>query len=164
MSDTNQETKQEIKDLLVILTQQVTALSERMARIEEGFYTLDKKIDIRYSELDKKMDTQFAALDKKIDVHYSELDKKMDTQFAALDKKADALDKRMEVGFTEVRGEFKGIDGDLRRVEETLATRIDGINKRVDNQEFFNRGVLVAAIGGTLGAVAKVLFFPNSGL
>lgn len=37
----------------------------------------------------------------------------MDMQYAALDKKIDALDKRMEVGFTEVRDEFKRIDAVL---------------------------------------------------
>lgn len=67
MSDTHQE----IKDLLVLLTQQVTGLNERMTRIEEGFYTLDKKIDVRSSELDKKLETQYAALDKKMDMRWT---------------------------------------------------------------------------------------------
>lgn len=141
-------TNQEIKELLVGLSQQITLSN---SRVEEQYHTLDQRI----GTLDQRIDT----LDQRIDI----LDKKIDAQTADFDKKIEALDKQMQIGFTEIKGEFKRLDVDLRRVEETFASKIDGMNKRVDTQEFFNRGVILAAIGGTLGAVAKVLFFPNPG-
>ena len=40
---------------------------------------------------------------------------------------------------------------------KTLDTKIDGLEKRVGNQEFTNRGVLIGLISVILGSVAKFL-------
>ena len=71
------------------------------------------------------------------------LDKKMEVGFAELNRKID-------VGLAEVRGEIK-------RVEE----KVDGVAKRLDNQEFISRGAIVTFLGAILAAVTKYIFFSD---
>ncbi|MEN9271443.1 MAG: hypothetical protein Q6L49_11855, partial [Thermostichales cyanobacterium HHBFW_bins_127] len=58
-------------------------------------------------------------------------------------------------------GEIKRLDTELKSVETTLAAKLDGLTKRVDSQEFVNRGVIVALAGGLLTGLVKLLFFPD---
>jgi len=60
------------------------------------------------------------------------------------------MNRRMEVGFAELRGEIK-------RVEE----KVDGVAKRLDNQEFISRGAIVTFLGAILAAVTKYIFFSD---
>jgi len=60
------------------------------------------------------------------------------------------LDKKIEVGLAEVRGEIK-------RVEE----KVDGVAKHLDNQEFISRGAIVTFLGAILAAVTKYIFFSD---
>ena len=55
------------------------------------------------------------------------------------------------------------LKGDLSRVEQTLKgeikvldEKVDGIGKRVDTQEFINRGVIVGLVLTILGGFAKL--------
>lgn len=100
--------------------------------------------------IDRKIDTRFNELDKKIDTRFYELDKKIDTQYHELDKRIDGLDKKIDVQITEVKAE-------IRRLEE----KIDGFGKRIDQQEFINRGAILALIAGVTTGFIKYLFFPN---
>ena len=96
MSDVN---NQEIKELLMGLTQQVGGLTQE-------FQTLN----IRVSRLEE---------------HYYTLDKKMDAQYVALDKRIDALDKTMEVGFTALKGDIKRIEETYTTKTDALLKRVD---------------------------------------
>jgi hypothetical protein len=61
---------------------------------------------------------------------------------AKLAEKVDGLEKRLEAK----------IDG----IEEKLEAKIDGLGKRMDNQEFISRGVLIGLIVAILGGFAKL--------
>jgi len=39
---------------------------------------------------------------------------------------------------------------------------MDGIGKRLDNQEFISRGAIITLVGGVLTGLVKYLFFSNS--
>ena len=82
------------------------------------------------------------------------------------------LDKKMEVGFAEVRGEIKRVeekltgeikrlDTEIKSVDANLSTKLDGLGKRVENQEFVSRGATVALVGGLVTGMVKLLFFPD---
>ena len=77
----------------------------------------------------------------------------------SLDKKIDLktseLEKKMEVGFESVRGEIK-------RVEEKLDAKIDGLDKRLSNEEVISRTAFIAVVGGVAAGLVKLFFFPGN--
>ncbi len=78
----------------------------------------------------------------------SRFEQKMDRQFAEINQKLEKIDDRLnklEIGQAELSGEIK-----------TLDEKVSGIGKRLDNQEFINRGILVSVIIALLGGAAKL--------
>ena len=114
-------------------------------------YTLEEIL----SRLDQKIEKQFAEVNQKMDKQFAEVNQKMDKQFAEVNKKLETVDSRLtklEIGQAEISGEIK-----------TLEEKVSGIDKRLDNQEFINRGVLVAVIIALISGVVKLFgFFPTS--
>lgn len=67
----------------------------------------------------------------------------------SIDTKLDKLSEdvtELKVGQARIEGDIKALD-----------TKVDGLDKRVGNQEFTNRGVLVGLIVVILGGAAKFL-------
>ena len=107
-------------------------------------YTLEDVLD----RFEQKMDKQFAEVNQKMDRQFAEVNQKMDRQFAEVNQKLNKL----EIGQVELSGEIK-----------TLDEKVSGIDKRLDNQEFINRGVLVALIVALIGGAAKLFgWLPTS--
>jgi len=103
-------------------------------------YTLEDVLD----RFEQKMDRQFAEVNQKMDRQFAEVNK----QFAEINQKLNKL----EIGQVELSGEIK-----------TLDEKVSGIDKRLDNQEFINRGVLVALIVALIGGAAKLFgWLPTS--
>ena len=50
---------------------------------------------------------------------------------------------------------------DLKVKVEVLAEKVEGITKRLDTQEFINRGVIIGLILAILGGFAKVFGLTN---
>lgn len=72
---------------------------------------------------------------------------KFDQKLDKLDGKLDKLSEdvtELKVSLAEVKGDIKALD-----------TKVEGLDKRVGNQEFTNRGVLVGLIVVILGGAAK---------
>jgi hypothetical protein len=118
--------------------------------LEEILSRLDQKIEKQFTEVNQKMDRQFAEVNQK----FTEVNQKMDRQFAEVNKKLEIIDGRLnklEICQAELSGEIK-----------TLEEKVIGIDKRLDNQEFINRGVLVAVIIALISGVVKLFgFFPT---
>jgi predicted nucleic acid-binding Zn-ribbon protein len=92
-------------------------------------YTLDDVLD----RFEQKMDKQFAEVNQKMDRQFAEVNQKMDRQFAEVNKQFAEVNQKLnklEIGQVELSGEIK-----------TLDEKVSGIDKRLDNQEFLNRGV-----------------------
>jgi septal ring factor EnvC (AmiA/AmiB activator) len=121
-------------------------------------YTLEDVLD----RFEQKMDRQFAEVNQKMDRQFAEVNQKMDRQFAEVNKQFAEVNKqftevnqklnKLEIGQVELSGEIK-----------TLDEKVSGIDKRLDNQEFLNRGVLVALIVALMGGAAKLFgWLPTS--
>ena len=65
-----------------------------------------------------------------------------------IDNKLDKLSEDV----TDIKVSLAEVKGDIK----TLDTKIDGLERRVGNQEFTNRGVLVGLILVILGGAAKL--------
>ncbi|HEY9693429.1 MAG TPA: hypothetical protein V6D15_14565 [Oculatellaceae cyanobacterium] len=50
---------------------------------------------------------------------------------------------------------------DLKVGQARLEEKVDGLSKRMDNQEFLSRGVLIGLIVAILGGFAKLFGFVN---
>jgi transketolase len=130
-------------------------MDRQFAEVNKQFAEANQKMDRQFAEVNKqfaeanqKMDRQFAEVNQKMDRQFAEVNQKMDRQFAEVNQKLNKL----EIGQVELSGEIK-----------TLDEKVSGIDKRLDNQEFINRGVLVALIVALIGGAAKLFgWLPTS--
>ena len=128
-------------------------------------YTLEDVLD----RFEQKMDRQFAEVNKQ----FAEVNQKMDRQFAEVNKQFAEVNQKMDRQFAEVNKQFVEVNQKLNKLEigqvelsgeiKTLEEKVSGIDKRLDNQEFINRGVLVALIVALIGGAAKLFgWLPTS--
>jgi phage host-nuclease inhibitor protein Gam len=82
----------------------------------------------------------------------AEINRKLDT----LQK--DVNDSRLEtkVAIQELRTETKVASQELKGEIKSLDEKVNGLGKRLENQEFVNRGILVALVVAIVGGVAKL--------
>ncbi|MFM6497162.1 MAG: hypothetical protein ACKPGJ_10410 [Dolichospermum sp.] len=121
--------------------------------LEEILSRLDQKIEKQFAEVNQKMDKQAAEVNQKF-VEVNQKFAEVNQKFSEVNKKLETIDTRLnklEIGQAELSGEIK-----------TLEEKVSGIDKRLDNQEFINRGVLVAVIIALISGVVKLFgFFPT---
>ena len=98
------------------------------------------------------------------------IENKMDARFEKVDRQLTEMNQRLmklEVGQAELSGDIKALDerlsGEIKAIDErlsgdikTLSAKVDGLGKRLDNQEFLNRGVAVAVLAALLAGSAKL--------
>ncbi len=80
-----------------------------------------------------------------------------------INQKLDNLQKDvtdLKIGQTKMEAELKG---DMARIEAkldgkitALDEKVNGLSKRLENQEFVNRGILVALVVAIIGGAAKL--------
>ncbi|ELS02465.1 hypothetical protein Xen7305DRAFT_00021790 [Xenococcus sp. PCC 7305] len=63
--------------------------------------------------------------------------------------------KELQKGQKDIQITLEAIKGDIK----SLDTKVEQLDKRLANQEFINRGVLVGLIAALLAGVAKVFGF-----
>lgn len=74
---------------------------------------------------------------------------------AKIDQKLDKLDAK----FDKVDARFDSLSKDITDLkvgQARLEEKVDGLSKRMDNQEFISRGVLIGLIVAILGGFAKL--------
>jgi len=90
---------------------------------------------------------------------FTEVNQKIDKQFAEVNQRLTQL----EIGQATLSGDIKALDqkftGEIKTLDEKingLDTKIDGISKRIDNQEIISRGVVIGLLVAVIGGLAKV--------
>lgn len=105
------------------------------------------------------------------------IENKMDARFEKVDRQLTEMNQRLmklEVGQAELSGDIKALDerlsGEIKALDErlsgdikTLSAKVDGLGKRLDNQEFLNRGVVVAVLAALIAGGAKLFGFLPKG-
>ena len=127
------------------------------------------------------IETDLAKFLNKLDDKLDNLDRKFEQKFDKLDTRLNKIDDRLnnlEVGQSELKGEIKTLDerlsgeiktldkklsGEIKVLDEklsgeikTLGATVKKMDKRLANQEFTNRGVLVGLILVMLGGLVKL--------
>lgn len=87
-----------------------------------------------------------------IETDLSEILAQIDRSLKETNQKLEVLQKDVTaIKIGQVR-----LEAETNRVEEILSLKIDGLSKRLENQEFISRGVLIALIVTILGGFAKL--------
>lgn len=103
------------------------------------------------------------------------IENKMDARFEKVDRQLTEMNQRLmklEVGQAELSGDIKALDerlsGEIKALDErlsgdikTLSAKVDGLGKRLDNQEFLNRGVVVAVLAALIAGAKLFGFLPK---
>jgi len=123
--------------------------------LEEFLTRFEQKIDRQFAEINQKMDKQFAEINQKMDKQFAEVNQRIDKQIVEINEKFAEVNQK----FVEVNQKLEKIDGRLNKLEigqAEIYEKISGLDKRLDNQEFINRGVLVSLIVALIGGAAKL--------
>ena len=121
--------------------------------------TVTYSIEDILERIESKMDNQFAEVNQrltKLEVGQAELSGEIKALDERLSGEIKTLDERLS-------GEIKTLDEKLSGNIKTLTEKIDGIGKRLDNQEFLNRGVVVAVLAALIAGGAKLFGFLPKG-
>ena len=113
--------------------------------LEDFFERFEQKIDRQFAEINQKIDKQSAELNQKIDKQFAEVKQEfveINQTFVEVNQKLNKL----EIGMVELSGEIKVLD-----------EKFKGFDKRIDNQEFLNRGILGALVVALVAGAAKLL-------
>ena len=97
------------------------------------------------------------------------IDDKLDKMEETSTKRFEKLESKLESNQKEFKQEIKDINTkldsiqkdvtDLKVGQAKLEEKVDGLGKRLDYQEFINRGVIIGLIVAVLGSLAKMLGF-----
>ncbi len=85
--------------------------------------------------------TDLSQVLERIEQKIDRLDQKFETKLDNIQK--DVTD--LKVGQVKLEGEIKALE-----------VKVDGIGKRIDNQEFVNRGIVIGLIVTIIGGAAKL--------
>jgi len=127
--------------------------------LEEFLTKFEQRIDRQFAEVNQRMDRQFAEVNQRMDKQFAEVNQKMDRQFAEVNQKMDKQFAEVNQKFAEVNQKFAEVNQTLTDVkigQADLFAKLDGIDKRLSNQEFFNRSFFLAVIAALLGVAAKL--------
>jgi uncharacterized protein (DUF3084 family) len=107
-------------------------------------YTLEEVL----TEITRKLDT----LQKDLN------DSRLETKVAIQELKSEINESRLEnkVAIEELKTETKVAIQELKGGIKSLDEKVNGLGKRLENQEFVNRGILVALVVAIVGGVAKL--------
>ena len=117
----------EIADILKDIQSTQTKLLEEIYEVKVAQARMDGKID---------------ALDEKLSGQIKSVDEKLSGQIKSVDEK--------------LSGQIKSVDEKLSGQIKTLDAKVDQLDKRIANQEFNNRGILVGLILVMLGGLVKL--------
>lgn len=112
-------------------------LKEILTEIKQGVAKIEGKVD---------------KLDEKIDG----VSKDLNTFKIKVVEDLGSLRAEFAEGFGELKTNVTKAETGLRGEIKVLAEKMDGLDKRVDTQEFINRGVIVGLILAVLGGFAKI--------
>ncbi|WP_107669173.1 DUF4164 family protein [Cyanothece sp. BG0011] len=105
---------------------------------------MNEPVTVKYSLEDilKKIDDKLDRMEEASTQRFEKLESKLESNQRDVNQKLDTLQKDVT---------------DLKVGQAKLEEKVDGLGKRLDYQEFINRGVLIGLMVALLGGLAKML-------
>jgi DNA anti-recombination protein RmuC len=123
--------------------------------LEEILTRLEDRMITRFSEIEQKFDRRLDEVEQKFDKRLDEMEQKFDKRIDGVeqkfDKRLDEIDKKLDI--------LQNDGVDLKVGQAKIEEKVEGLAKRIDNQEFVSRGILVGLIIAILGGTAKLFGF-----
>jgi hypothetical protein len=92
---------------------------------------------------------------KTIEVNLADILNKIDQRLDRIEQGVNDL----KISVVRLEEKTEALDGKIDAQGKILEAKIDGLDKRIGNQEFINRSVLAALIVGIIGGFAKLFGF-----
>ncbi|MDJ0659733.1 MAG: DUF4164 family protein [Crocosphaera sp.] len=105
---------------------------------------MNEPVTVKYSLEDilKKIDDKLDRMEEASNQRFEKLESKLESNQKDVNQKLDTLQKDVT---------------DLKVGQAKLEEKVDGLGKRLDYQEFINRGVIIGLLAAVLGSLAKML-------
>lgn len=105
---------------------------------------MNEPVTVKYSLEDilKKIDDKLDKMEESSGKRFEKVESKLDTLQKEFNQKLDTLQKDVV---------------DIKIGQAKLEEKVDGLGKRLDYQEFINRGVIIGLLAALLGGLAKML-------
>ena len=120
--------------------------------------TIEVDIAEILKEIQAKQDRMYVDMQSRQDKILEQMHSKFDGMQFRQDKILEEI-KEIKVGQAKLEGRIDTLDEKLSGQIKTLEAKVEQIDKRVANQEFTNRGVLIGLILALLGGAAKIFGF-----
>jgi uncharacterized protein (DUF3084 family) len=116
--------------------------------LEEVLTEITRKLDTLQKDLnDSRLETKVAIQELKSEINESRLETKVAIE---------GLRNETKVAIEELKTETKVASQELKGEIKSLDEKLNGLGKHLENQEFVNRGILVALVVAIVGGVAKL--------
>jgi hypothetical protein len=123
----------DLKEILSEFKQEFVKINQRLDRIDETV----TEVKVNQVLMEERLSGQINLLDGRLSGQINLLDERLSGQINLLDER---------------------LSGQINLLDE----KVSGLGKRLENQEFTNRGILIGLIVVVLGGAAKVFgFLPN---
>ena len=140
--------------------------------LEDLFTRFERNINEKIDKQSTEVKEQFAEVKEQfaeVKEQFTKVDEKIERQSAEFKQQFTEVNQKLlklEVGQAELAGEIKAVSeklsGEIKNVDEKLSgdiktvnATVAGINKRIDNAEFFNRSVAVTLVAAVFGGLVK---------
>ena len=126
-------------------------LKEILTKLDSRFETLETKLESRF----EKLESRFETLETKLESRFEKIETKLESRFEKIETKLD----KVIVDVADVKTNLVRVEATFKGEIEVLSKDIQGTNKRLDGQEFINRGVAIGLLVALLGGLAKLFGF-----
>ena len=117
-----------------------TDLAEVLGQINQKLDKIDERLN-RLEVGQAEIKGQIKAVDERLSGQIKTVDERLSGQIKAVDER--------------LSGQIKAVDERLSGQIKALDTKVEQLDKRLGNQEFTNRGVLIGLVVVILGGAAK---------
>ena len=133
---TNPVVQTDIAEILSEVRQELRGINDRLGRLEVGQAKIEGKIEA----VDERLGGQIETLDQKLSGEIRNVDEKLSGQIENVDEK--------------LSGQIKTLNEKVSGQKEAIDTKSDQLEKRISNQEFFNRVIGGSLVVSILGGIA----------
>ena len=123
---------------------------------------MNEPVTVKYSLEDilKKIDDKLDKMEESSSKRFEKVESKLDTLQKDFDQKLETFQKEVKQEIKDVNTKLDTIQKDMTDLkvgQAKLEEKVDGLGKRLDYQEFINRGIIIGLLAALLGGLAKML-------
>ena len=151
---TNPVVQTDIAEVLGEIRQELKGINNRLGNLEVGQAKIEGKIEA----VDERLSGQIETLDQKLSGEIRNVDEKLSGQIRNVDEKLSGQIKNVD---EKLSGQIKTLDEKVSGQKVAIDTKSDQLDKRISNQEFFNRIIGGSLVVSILGGIAGFFWMAN---